>query len=393
LIDFKPFKALRPKPEFVELVSAKSTDFQSIDQLVDHLRENPNTFLHVTKGHLQQEGTPQEPHQMLPYARMYIDRLITDQILVQEAEPCFYDYVQILPNGRKFKGVVGLINISAYNNNYAKRHEEVRPAKISFLVELLKTTKVLGEPVLMAYASNYQLKYDTDEVLFDYVSPDKKRHIITKISNPNTVKKIREQVGDMDAIYIADGHHRSASMAQFNEKYPEFNNSYKLIYLLNEDELTIESFHRLINPINHFNEEIMVNQLSENFEIFPSDTSIIKPVNSSEFGCYLNGKWYKLKYKHPHNLSGVELLENTIIKDIFHIQNSATDSSIAFLPEAKGEDTFTQLINDGVYQVGFTVHPISFEQIRNVADEQKILPPKSTYIEPKIRSGILIQEM
>lgn len=393
MIDFKPFKALRPKPEYVELVSAKSTDFQSIDQLVDHLRENPHTFLHVTKGHLQLERTPQEPHQLLPYARMFIDRLITEQVLVQEAEPCFYDYVQILPNGRKFKGIVGLINISAYHNNQVKRHEEVRPAKISFLVELLKTTRVLGEPVLMAYANKYQLQYDTDEALFDYVSPDNKRHIISKISNPETLKNIREQVGKMDAVYIADGHHRSASMAQFNEEYPEFNNSYKLIYLLNEDELTIDSFHRLINPIHHFNEEIMVNQLSQNFDIFPSDTSIIRPSSPSEFGCYLNGKWYKLKYKHAHNLSGVELLENTIVKDIFHIQNSATDSSISFLPEAKGEHTFKQLINEGVYKVGFTVCPISFEQIRNVADAQKILPPKSTYIEPKIRSGIFIQEM
>ena len=393
MLDFKPFKSLRPTAEKIEQVSAKSTDFDSIDDLVDGLRENPNSFLHVTKGHLQLEGSLQEPHQLLPFARKYIDRLIEEKVLIKEAEPCFYEYIQHQPNGKVYQGIVGLINIAAYKENKVKKHEAVRPSKIGFLVELLKTTRVLGEPILMAFEGKHQLDYQTDEDLFDFYSPDKKRHIIKKITNLETISHIQNTVNSMDAVYIADGHHRSASMAEFHHKHPEFDNGYKLIYLLNENQFTIESFHRLIKPLGTFDEEGLVVQLSQKFEIFPSDMPVLNPPNPSEFGCYLKGKWYRLIYKHKHHLSGVELLEKEVVKEIFHIENSATDSSITFLPEARGEKALTQMIDDQLYEVAFTVNRMTFAQIRKVADENKILPPKSTYIEPKIRAGLLIQEM
>lgn len=393
MLDFKPFKALRPTADKIKQVSAKSTDFASVDDLVDGLRENPYSFLHLTKGHLQLKGTLQEPHQLLPFARKYIDRLIDEKVLIKEAEPCFYEYTQFQPNGKVYQGIVGLINIAAYQKNKVKKHEAVRPSKISFLVELLKTTRVLGEPILMAYEGKHQLDYATDEDLFDFYSPDNKRHIIKKITNLESISYIQNTVNHLDAIYIADGHHRSASMAEFHHKHPEFDNGYKLIYLLNENQFTIESFHRLIKPLGIFDEDGLVDQLSKNFEIFPSDAPVLNPKNPSEFGCYLKGKWYRLTYKRKHDLSGVELLEKEVVKGIFHIENSATDSSITFLPEARGEKALTQMIDDQLYEVAFTVHRMTFAQIRKVADDDKILPPKSTYIEPKIRAGLLIQEM
>ena len=389
--NFLPFKALRPKPELIGKVSAKSTDFNSQELLVDALRNNPYSFHHVTKNHLNYSGAFQEPEKFLPFAAKFMEDMMANGTVFRDKEDSFYIYEQIRGDGASFKGIIGLSAVEDYRANHIKKHEEIRPSRVRFMVELFKSTKVLGEPTLLAYKSKDKLDTDGGELIYDFTSVDQKNHKIFRISDPVKVEQIKTYFKAIESFYIADGHHRSASTEQFNRDFPELNNKNFLCLLMDEDDLEINSFHRVIRSALDIEVDEVLNTLSEDFLIDKLDTTLIQPENKGEIGFYTGDAWYKLTYKKPSEHMDVSILEEKVVRKIFHIKDSRTDSQISFIPNTNSGAKLLSLVDTGAYNYAFTLKPCEFKEIRKISDEESTLPPKSTYIEPKLRAGMLIQ--
>ena len=388
-----PFKALRPNAKYIEKVSAKSSDFPVKDDLVREIQNNPYSFHHVTKSHLRYSGSFQSPEKFLPFALNYIRSMKNEGALEKEDEDCFYYYEQVLENGYSFKGIIALYVVEDYSNNLIKRHEEIRPNRLQYLVEVFKTAKVLGEPTLLAFKGSILFDQLVKEPIFSFNSPDGKTHHLSKISLPNEIAKLSNEFEKIDNFYIADGHHRSAAAEKFNSTAPsKFNNDKTMCFVVAEDQLKILPFHRLINPVSLVDKDDLISMLSEKFEIFRSYESLYDVKEQGTFGLYIKKEWYQLKYRNNSNLLDVEIIENEIIRNVFRIMDSRTDSQIAFHPHTNGEKELCNLIDCGIYQIAITNKSCNFKDVRHISDEGRTLPPKSTYIEPKLRSGMVIQE-
>lgn len=387
-----PFKALRPLPRYIQKVSAKSSDFGSQDELVTELKNNPITFHHITKSHLTYSGPYQEPEKLLPYAAMYLEDMIKQGVLIHEDEPCFYLYEQIRSNGKRFEGVIALCDLADHRSGRIKKHEEIRPSRLKFLVELFKTTKVMGEPTLLAYEHKVDLNLASAKMLYSFTSVDGKQHIFRQISSPSEVQSLQKRMEQMDNFYIADGHHRSASTEKFHAEFPEYENGKSMCFLVHEDQLDIKAFHRLIKPIHSITKEQLIAQLKTYFTVVPNSQDCYSPTEKGHFGMYMDGEWFDLELIQKQAEMDVTILEKYIVKEIFEIADSRIDSQIAFHPFTAGIDTLTDLIDSGTFTVAFTSKECTFREVREVSDRNEVLPPKSTYIEPKLRAGMIIQQ-
>lgn len=387
-----PFRALRPTADYVGMVTAKSTDFPNQEDLVHEIRVNAFTFHHVTKSHLSYSGAFQEPEKFLPFAAQYIKSMKKKGVFVQEDKPAFYQYEQIRKDGKSFKGIIALCSIEDYKTNKIKKHEEIRPSRLKFLVELFKTTKVMGEPTLLAHNGSLPLDEIAKEEVFSFVTIDEKKHVVHKISDENDIAKIEKAMSEIDSLYIADGHHRSASTEQFNKKVSRLQNDKSMCFIVQEEQLEILPFHRLIKPVVPLDEDKLIAGLSAHFKVTKSATSLYEIEAKNQFGVFTSNQWYKLDLKVETDMMDVNIIEEFIVKEIFKISDSRTDSQISFHPHTSGEEMLCNLVKDGIYSVAITNKACNFREVRMVSDEGKTLPPKSTYIEPKLRAGMIIQE-
>lgn len=387
-----PFEALRPKADYVGMVTSKSTDFPNQEDLVHEIRVNPFTFHHVTKSHLSYSGAFQEPEKFLPFAAQYITDLKNKGVLVKDKQPAFYLYEQIRKDGKKFEGIIALCGLEDYHNNKIKKHEEIRPSRLKFLVELFKTTKVMGEPTLLAHNGHLPIENIEKEKVFSFVTIDEKKHTVHRICKPQDIQLLQKAMEQIDALYIADGHHRTASTAEFNSSVSHLENDKFLCFIVNENQLEILPFHRLIKPLEAVPIDVLLTSLEPNFIVTPSEDSMYDIKEQNEFGIYTLGQWFKLQLREKSSLMDVEIIEHYIVKTIYAIEDSKTDSQISFHPHTNGERSLCQLIDEGTYSVAITNKACSFSEVRTVADANKTLPAKSTFIEPKLRAGMIIQE-
>ncbi|MFT4826884.1 MAG: hypothetical protein ACI96L_000162 [Paracoccaceae bacterium] len=387
-----PFKALRPSPDFVNLVTAKSTDFFNQEDLVHEIRTNSFTFHHVTKSHLSYSGAFQEPEKFLPFAAKYIKDMKAKGVFIKEDEDAFYVYEQIRKDGKVFKGLIALCSVEDYKANKIKKHEEIRPSRLKFLVELFKTTKVMGEPTLLAHNGAVPLDISNAEQLYSFTTLDDKHHVIYKISEKVQVADIQAAMAAIDNLYIADGHHRSASTKEFNASVVKLENNKSMCCIMHEDDLEILPFHRLLKPIMTVTTADIIKALSYRFDVSVSAESLYEIKNRNEFGLYVNKQWYQLKLKISSDLPDVQVLENYVVRGIFKIADSRIDSQISFHPHTAGETLLKNLIDVDTYSLAITMKACNFGEVRLVADQNNTMPPKSTYIEPKLRAGLIIQE-
>ena len=387
-----PFKALRPTADYVSMVTAKSTDFPNQEDLVHEIRLNSFTFHHVTKSHLSCSGAFQEPEKFLPFASQYIQSMKTKGVFTKEDEPAFYVYEQIRKDGKSFKGVIALCSIDDYKNKNIKKHEEIRPSRLKFLVELFKTTKLMGEPILLAHNGTVPFEEVAKEGVFSFLTVDEKKHILQKITKPEDIAKIEKAMAAIDSFYIADGHHRSASAVEFNRKVDRLQNDRSMCFIVQEDQLEISPFHRLIKSVLPVFDVTLIDRLSVHFVVTKSAKSLYNVQEKNTFGIYTNKQWYHLKLKAETAMIDVDVIEQYIVKGVYGIADSKTDSQISFYPHTSGEQMMCDLINDGTYAIAITNKACSFEEVRSVSDAGKTLPPKSTYIEPKLRAGMIVQE-
>lgn len=395
-----PFRATLPAEGLESQVVIDSNVSLSKDELFLKLEENPFSYYHIFKPqtHFGDESTLEQAY---AFGRNYFKQLKEQGVLVKEKDPALYVYQIITTEHNSFLGLISTVDINDYEHGAIKKHENTLTEKQHKLFKHIEITGFIGEPVLLAYPSSGAI----NKILHSYIEtrPDKafeyneNRHKLWKIQELSQIETLIQEFAKVEAFYIADGHHRTASVYQFvKEKgLPPFN---MLTYLVSDEQLKIYPFYRLFTGQSMIDVQDVLEKLKVNFDI--SESAEKDKLAADEFLMIMHDKTLKLKLKSEFDLDAmriserlnVSLLEELILKPIFHVQDSRDDKRLTFLSGKVSLKEVEAKVQRGDVTVAFAMAPISAEDIFEVSDKNLTMPPKSTYVEPKLLSGSVILE-
>lgn len=401
-----PFQAVRPTADKVSLVTSRTYDDYSPAELAAQLDFNPYSFLHVINpGYaLQQKINNAKRFKMV---RNKFADFKNENIFIKEDKPVFYIY-EIHTTKSVFTGILCATSVEDYQNNIIKKHENTLEYRVELFKEYLHVTGFNAEPVLITYPKDTELntwitiKKKTNPI-YEFSTPNKEKHVVWKIDTYSDIEWLKQKFDNIPSLYIADGHHRSASseMLYLQDKDTQNENlKYFMSFLIAEDNVKIFEFNRVIHDLNLHSKQEFLNLLSENYTITKKDQEIWKPTQKFEFGMYLDGEFYALLLrKENYNFDTIlakldaQILYETVLNPILGIEDLRTDDRIEYIPGNKPITKLKECVDTGEFQVAFMLYPIHFNEIKEIADHNLIMPPKSTYIEPKFRSGVVIYEI
>lgn len=407
----KPFKAVRPAPDKVALVTCRTYDDYSSAELAAWLDFNPYSFLHVIHPAYANAQKVSWEKRFKAVAHKYQD-FKHDQILIEEEHPVFYLY-EIQSKGHTFTGIIAGTSVKDYQDNIIKKHEDTLQYRVELFKDYLHQTNFNTEPVLITYPDSVEINTfialrKKSKPVYEYSTTNKEKHTLWKIDTQSEVDWLQEHFENIPNLYIADGHHRSASAELLYEQDKHLGNenlNYFMSFLIAESNVKIYEFNRLIRDLNGLSKEIFIKKLSEHFVIVTKDQEIWKPQNKFEFGMYLDGSFYALFYKHnSHVISSeveksildnldAQILYDKVLFPLLGIEDLRNDERIDYIPGKQSISVIKDLIDEGEFEVGFMLYPSDINEIKALADNNLIMPPKSTYIEPKFRSGLVVYEL
>lgn len=410
----KPFNAIRPLPGLVAKVAALPYDVVSTDEAREMVKANEISFLHVDKPEIDFDQSI-NPHDDRVYekARENLKAMIQKGVFVKDAAEYLYIY-RLEKSGKSQKGLVTCVSIDDYTNNIIKKHENTLAPKEQDRINHVKYTNAHTGPILMAYRKNPEITAIIDEwsgenpAVYDFISDDGVAQTVWVIDDESVIKKMVELFSGVSSLYIADGHHRAAAAVKVGlmrrMENPDFTGNegynYFLSVIFPDDELTILEYNRVVMDLNGLMEDELIRKIGEKFDVIYRDRAPYKPVEKHTFGMYINGKWYGFRTKSgifneddPVARLDVSILQNNIIAPILGISNPRTDSRIDFVGGIKGLEELERRVNSGEMKVAFSMYPTSMEDLMSIADAGQIMPPKSTWFEPKLRSGIFIHSL
>lgn len=393
-----PFKALRPQPQFAPKVASLPYDVLNSKEAKIVARGNPHSFLHITKSEIDlPEDTDIHTEEVYEQAKQNLNAFLQRGVLFREDKPCFYIY-QLIMNGRSQTGLVGVSAIDDYEKDIIKKHEFTRPEKEQDRINHIKTTKAQTGNVFLAYRNVNEIDElinkwkSTHDPVYDFIAEDGISHTIWVINSDDTNQKLsqlfKEQV---PFTYIADGHHRAASAAKVRLLVEE---NYFLTTLFPANELKIMDYNRVVKDLNSLSPEDFLKKLKQDFEVEETKDAYA-PQQLHEFGMFLNNKWYKLTAKpntyteDPIGILDVSILSNNILDKWLGIKDQRTDKRIDFVGGIRGLEELEKRVRSGEMAVAFSLYPVSIEQLFDIADSGNVMPPKSTWFEPKLRDGLL----
>ena len=402
----KPFKAIRPAADKVALVTCRTYDDYSAAELAAWLDFNPYSFLHVIHPAYANAQKVSLEKRFKAVANKYQD-FKHDQILIEEEHPVFYLY-EIQSKGQTFTGIIAGTSVKDYQDKVIKKHEDTLQYRVELFKDYLHQTNFNTEPVLITYPDSVEINTfialrKKSEPVYEYSTPNKEKHTLWKIDTQSEIDWLQEHFENIPNLYIADGHHRSASAELLYEQDKHLGNenlNYFMSFLIAESNVKIYEFNRLIRDLNGLSKEEFIKKLSENFIIKAKDQEIWKPQNKFEFGMYLAGSFYALFYKHEnHNATSfldsldAQILYDKVLFPLLGIEDLRNDERIDYIPGKQSISVIKDLIDEGEFEVGFMLYPSDINEIKALADNNLIMPPKSTYIEPKFRSGLVVYEL
>lgn len=392
------FKALRPQPQFAPKVASPPYDVLNSMEAKIHARGNPHSFLHITKSEIDlPEKTDIHSADVYDRAKQNLNAFIQRGVLFREDKSCFYIY-QLIMKGRSQTGLVGVSSLDDYEKNIIKKHELTRPDKEQDRINHIKITKAQTGNVFLAYRNVQEIDdvinkwKSTHDPVYDFVAEDGVSHSIWIINsdqvNNNLKRLFKEKVS---ATYIADGHHRAASAAKVRTQVDE---NYFLTTLFPANELKIMDYNRIIRDLNGMQPDEFVDRLRNDFHV-EEEKEAFSPGKLHEFGMYLKNKWYKLTAREktytddPIGVLDITILSNNVLEKHLGIADQRTDKRIDFVGGIRGLTELEKRVNTGEMTVAFSLYPVSIEQLFNIADSGDVMPPKSTWFEPKLRDGLL----
>lgn len=400
-----PFKAVRPTPDKVGLVTCRNYDDYSPAELASWLNFNPYSFLHVINPAYVHAQKITLDKRFKGVAHKYQD-FKNDGIFIEDPSPAFYLY-QIETKSQTFTGIVAGTSIEEYKNNIIKKHEDTLQYRVELFKDYLHQTGFNTEPVLITYPDNLELNNwiadkKKEQPIYHFATTNKEKHTLWKIDSESEINWIQKQFEKIPELYIADGHHRSASAELLLDQYQNSgsaNLNYFMSFLIAESNVKIFEFNRIIRDLNGNSKEDFLEKLSFNFIIKSKEQELWKPQGKFEFGMYLDGCFYALFYKqetkNPSILENLDaqILYDKVLQPLLGIQDLRNDERIEYIPGKQSILTLKELVDEGEFEVGFMLFPSDVNEIKSLADHNLIMPPKSTYIEPKFRSGLLIYEL
>ena len=411
MAEIKPFKAVRPARDKVSLVAARSYDSYTTEQREARLRDNPFSFLHVVNpGYKYSQVIEGEKRYNL--VRNRYQEFKEDGVFMQEQTPCYYIYKIVNHEGVAFTGIIAAASTQDYEKDIIRKHEDTLEYKEEIFVKYLKTVGFNAEPVLLTYPNNDALGGIISSVMqtraeYEFTTTHRDTHYLWPVSEAPVVSKISEIFKKMPTLYIADGHHRSSSSCLLAQELAQENKNhtskeaynYFMSFLIPESDLKIFEFNRLIKDLNGLSKEEFLIQLDFSFRIENRAQHFYKPTKKHHFSMYLDGDFYSLylrkdTYEIDNALQSLDtqILYKLIFEPILGIKDLRNDTRIAYTDGKKDMAFVKTAVDTKEFAVGFGMLPVTTQEMKKIADEGLKMPPKSTYIEPKLRSGITIYE-
>ncbi len=408
-----PFKAIRPQNDKVHLVASRSVDGYNSSELREKLAGNPFSFLHVINPDYE-DGIKTKPgsSERLQKVKNHFKKFVREKIFFRDEKPCYYIYRQIKEDN-EYLGIIACTSIDDYINGVIKIHEQTITQREEKLKDYLEVCEFNAEPVLFSYPNDVEIDAISDEIAltrpdYDFTTTDRVRHTVWVVEDKKTVLKIAERFSTIPNIYIADGHHRSASATLLGKlrrsTHKAFTGKEAFNYYLGvffpESHLKIFEYNRVVKDLNNLSVNELMYNLKTNFIITEIKSPQYKPLQSQEFSMYIEKKWYSLKakdkivnLKDPIDSLDSAILTKYILSPIFDIHDLKTDKRIGFVPGVRGSEALKKQVDEGKAAVAFGLYPITMEHLKWIADTNNIMPPKSTWVEPKMRSGLLIYSL
>jgi uncharacterized protein (DUF1015 family) len=404
----RPFVALRPLPQYVADVIAPPYDVLNSEEARKRAENRPWSFLHISKPEIDLPVNT-NPYSDAVYAKgaENLQNMQKAGIVKQDTQPCYYLYGLKMGNHQQI-GLVAVANVGDYNKNRIRKHELTRPDKEDDRVRQIDTLNAQTGPVFLTYKhhptiDNIVKTLTTQTPVFNLTADDGIVHTLWLVDNPAQINTITTTFDAMDCLYIADGHHRSAAAARVAEQRQQNNPAhtgeeaynYFLTVIFPDNQMQILDYNRVIKDLNGLTSQAFLARVGQNFAITPSNTAV-KPQNSGEFGMFLDGQWYQLTI-HADKLTGddpvsqldVSLLTNYLIEPILGIKDLRRDKRIDFVGGIRGLAELEKRVNSGEMAVAFALYPTSMSALMAVADAEQIMPPKTTWFEPKLADGLV----
>lgn len=408
----KPFKAVRPTPELVSKVAALPYDVMDTKEAIDYVKGNPYSFMRIDRAEMSfPEGSDPYAQAVYEEASRQLQHMKKDGTYIQDENPCYYIYKQVM-NGRAQIGIVGCASVDDYINNVVKKHELTLAKKEDDRCNHVDICNANTGPIFLTYKSNDAINEVVNntmrdhEPVYDFVG-DNVQQTVWVITCPHCKGVIEEAFANTPALYIADGHHRCASAVRVARKrrcqFPDYTGdeefNYFLCVLFPDDQLEIMDYNRVVADLNGLDKDGFMKKIGEKFTVEEKGAGQYHPEAKHIFGMYLDGKWYKLSAKEgtfdKNDVVAqldVSILQDNLLHPILGIGDPRTDKRIDFIGGIRGLDELERRVKEGM-TVAFAMFPTSIEDLMNIADAGKIMPPKSTWFEPKLLSGIFIHEL
>lgn len=406
-----PFKAVRPTRDKVSLVAARSYQSYTQDELESRLDYNPFSFLHIVNPGYKyhKDITGKERYGLV--RNRYLE-FKEESIFIQDETPCYYIYKIVNREGYSFSGIVAAASAHDYKNDIIKKHEDTIEYRENVFKEYLKTVGFNAEPVLLTYPNNTVIDdiisdIQKERAEFEFTTTYRDTHYMWKLDDKNLINIICNEFESIPTIYIADGHHRSASSFLLSEDLKSENKqhtgqepyNYFMTYLIPESDLKIYEFNRLVKGLNGLSKEAFLIKLDTLFRIENRGEHLYKPTEKHHFSMYLDGEYYSLylrkhRYKINNALDALDtqILYKTILKPILGVSDVRNNTRIGYSYGKNDLISIKTKIDNEEYTVGFGLVPITVNELKAIADAGLTMPPKSTFIEPKLRSGVTIYE-
>ena len=409
----KPFRGVRPPKEYVEKVASKPYDVLSSEEARAEAGDNEMSLYHIIKPEIDFEpGTGEHEPKVYDKAVENFKKFQDKGWLVQDDKECYYIYAQTMDGRTQYGFVVGA-SVEDYLTGRIKKHELTRREKEADRMHHIEINNANIEPVFLAFPDNSTLEDIIDRTAqttpeYDFVSEDGIGHTLWVIKDKETIDTITREFGEIPYLYIADGHHRTAAAAHVGEEKakadPNHNGTEEYNYLLAvcfpQSHLKVMDYNRVVVDLNGNTEEQFLEKLGEKFIVEEKGTEIYKPAKLHNFSLYLGGKWYSLTAKEgtyddndPIGVLDVTISSDYILRDILGITDLRTDKRIDFVGGIRGLGELKQRVDSGEMKMALALYPVTMKQIIDIADSGKIMPPKATWFEPKLRSGLIIHKL
>ena len=401
----QPFKALRPQPQLAKQVASRPYDVLNSSEAKKEAAGNPASFLHVTKSEIDLAESV-DIHDALVYeqAKENLTAFIKRDVLFRESKDCYYIY-QLIMHGRSQTGLVCVSSVDDYENDIIKKHEFTRPEKELDRINHIKTSGAQTGNVFLAYRNNIGLDTlienwkKTKTSVYDFVADDEIQHTIWVVNDELTIQNISSIFqNEIPCTYIADGHHRAASAAKVRAAlgaHATKNADYFLTTLFPSNQLYIMDYNRVVKDLYGLTPAAFIEAVAVKFEVEQLSKEPFKPAALHEIGMYLNGSWYKLTAKpgtytqDPIGILDVTILQNNILDAILSISDPRTDSRVDFVGGIRGLQVLADRVDSGQFAAAFSLYAVTIDQLFAIADTGNVMPPKSTWFEPKLRDGLL----